>query len=96
MEWYLIVIIILFILGLLYIFLYWIFSNPYNYPYKEIEIDVSHKRNVKIMDEFDRYLCEYSITIFHNHYQYVQDWKKKNGRQDFKVIAQDLEKKTVL
>lgn len=93
MEWYLIVIIILFILGLLYIFLYWIFSNPYNYPYKEIEIDVSHKRNVKIMDEFDRYLCEYSITIFHNHYQYVQDWKKKTEDKISKSLLKTWRKK---
>lgn len=68
MEWYLIFIIILFILGL---FLYWIFSNPYKYPYKVIRIDISRKRNVQFMDEFDRYLCKYSITIFHDHYQYV-------------------------
>lgn len=74
MEQYLIFGVILLLFG---IFLFWIFHNPYKYPYKVISIDISNKRNVQIIDEIDRYLCNNTIKIFHDHYQYVQDWKKE-------------------
>ncbi len=77
MEWYLIFLIILLFLGFLGLVLYWIFNNPYKYPYKVIALDISRKRNVQFINELDRYLCKHPITIFHNHYQYVQVWKKE-------------------
>ena len=40
-------------------------------------IDISYKRNVKLMDEFDRFLCSHPFEIFEEHYKYVQSWKKK-------------------
>lgn len=93
MEWYLIFIVILFFLGRS---LYWIFRNPYNYPYKEISIDISRKRNVQIMDEIDRCLCEYPVTIFHNHYQYVQDWKQETEDKISKSLLKIWRKKQYL
>lgn len=90
MEWYLIFFVILFFLGLI---LYWIFRNPYEYPYKLIKIDISRKRNVQFMDEFDRYLCKYPITIFRNHYQYVQVWKKETEEKISKSLLKSWRKK---
>lgn len=96
MEWYLIFLAILIILVILFLggrVLYWIFNNPYKYPYKVIRLDISRKRNVQFIDEFDRYLCKYPITIFHNHYQYVQVWKKETEEKISKSLLKTWRKK---
>lgn len=72
---------------------YWIFKNPYKYPYKIIRIDISRKRNIQFMNEFDRYLCEHHITMFQNHYQYVQVWKKETEEKISKSLFKSLRKK---
>ena len=90
MKWYLIFFVILFFLGFV---LYWILKNPYKYPYKVIRIDISRKRNVQFMDEFDKYLCKYPVTIFYNHYQYVQVWKNEMEEKISKSLLKAWRKK---
>lgn len=91
MEEYLIVLVILFFLGYA---LYWIFNNPYKYPYKVIRLDISRKRNVQLEDEIDRYLCKKnSITIFRDHYQYVQDWKRETEEKISKSLLKTWRRK---
>ena len=90
MELYLIFLAIIFFLGF---GVYLIFKNPYKYPYKIIRIDISRKHNVQFMNEFDRYLCEYHITMFQNHYQYVQVWKKEIEEKITKSLFKSLRKK---
>lgn len=91
MEEYLIVLVILFFLGYA---LYRIFNNPYKYPYKVIRLDISRKRNVQLEDEIDRYLCKKnSITIFRDHYQYVQDWKRETEEKISKSLLKTWRRK---
>lgn len=52
-------------------------TNPYHYPYKIIQIDISRKRNVQFEDALDRYLCEHSLEMFRDHVQYVRRWKRE-------------------
>ncbi len=93
MDWYLICLIIILFLATA---LYCIFHNPYKYPYKEIKLDISRKRNVQFIDEIDRYLCKYLMTVFNNHYQYVQEWKKKTEEKISKSLLKDYRKKQYL
>lgn len=94
MEWFLVLVILFsFFIGFV---IYWIFRNPYEYPYKIIRIDISRKRNVQFMDEFDRYLCRHPITIFKNHYQYVQSWKKATEEKISKSLLKSWRKKQYL
>ena len=90
MERYLIFFIILLFIGLV---LYWIFNNPYKYPYKVIRMDISNKRNVQFVDEIDRYLCEHPITMFRTHYQHVQSWKKEMEDKISKSLFKTWRKK---
>lgn len=76
--------------------LYRIFENPYTYPYMITRIDVSYKRNVKLVDEFDRYLCAHSFTIFQEHYIYVQNWKKTTEDEISKSFLRSWRKKQYL
>ncbi|MBS6476070.1 MAG: hypothetical protein KH354_08905 [Clostridiales bacterium] len=85
---------ILFFLGYV---LYWIFNNPYEYPYKEIRLDISRKKNVQWKDEIDRYLCKKnSIAIFRNHEQYVQVWKKETEEKISKSLLKTWRKNNTL
>lgn len=94
MEGYLVALAILIFVGYV---LYWIFNNPYEYPYKEIRLDISRKRNVQWEDEIDRYLCKKnSITIFRDHDQYVQVWKKETEEKISKSLLKTWRKKQYL
>lgn len=73
--------------------LYWILKNPYTYPYMITRIDVSYKRNVKLMDELDRYLCAHSFIIFQNHYKRVQNWKEETEDEISKLFLKSWRKK---
>lgn len=97
MELYLICLVILLSLGLaLYFICYFIFKNPYKYPYKIIKIDISRRKNVQFLDELDKYLCNNSMIIFHNHYNYVQEWKKKTEEKISKSLLKTWRKKQYL
>lgn len=97
MELYLICSVILLSLGLaLYFICYFIFKNPYKYPYKIIKIDISRRKNVQFLDELDKYLCNNSMIIFHNHYNYVQEWKKKTEEKISKSLLKTWRKKQYL
>lgn len=76
--------------------LYWVYNNPYKYPYKVIKLDISRKRNVQFIDEFDRYLCKHPIAIFYNHYKYVQVWKKETEEKISKSPLKTWRKKQYL
>lgn len=89
MERYMIYFAILLFLGVV---IYWIFRNPYEYPYKEIKVDISGKRNIQFMDELDRYLCKHSITMFQSHYQCVQAWKKETEEKISKSLLKSWRK----
>lgn len=73
--------------------IYWIFNNPYEYPYKVIRLDISRKRNVQFTDEVDRYLCQYPIVIFQNHYHDVQVWESKIEENISKSLLKKWRKK---
>ena len=90
MELYLIFFIIAFFLGFV---IYWILRNPYEYPYKVIRIDISRKRKVQFIDEVDRYLCKYPITIFQNHYRYIQVWKEETEKKISKSLLKSWRQK---
>ena len=76
--------------------LYWIFKNPYEYPYKIIEIDISRRRNVYAMDEVDKYLCNHSINIFKDHFNYVQHWKDEIEEKINGSLLKSLRRKQFL
>ena len=93
MEKYFVFLLILLLIGFV---LYWIFNNPYKYPYKVIRLDISNKRNVQFMNEFDRYLCKYPVSIFYKHNQYVQEWKKEMEKKISKSLLKSWRKKQYL
>ena len=57
-----------------------IFRSPFSYPYKCIDIDISHKRSPKIEDLVDRYLIEHGLQDFVIHKDFVEKWKKKSQK----------------
>ena len=66
---------LIFIFILIYV-LYRIFKNPFQYPYYVHVFDVTSKRNIKINDYIDHFLCNsrnwYSLQL---HEQHIQQWK---------------------
>lgn len=68
-------VIVAFIAGLLV--LCKILKNPFQYPYFSYSFDVSGKRNVRVTDYIDRYLCNYSNwQTIQNHQRDVDKWKQ--------------------
>lgn len=65
-------------------------KNPFRYPYLEISIDISGRRNVKLEDEIDRYLCTYDISFFTDHYYSVQVWKEKCEKRIQRSVFKSL------
>jgi len=64
------------IIALIYI-LFRIIQSPFSYPYKTISFDVSGRRSPKIEDLIDNYINKNDISPFLDHYEYVEDWKRK-------------------
>ena len=67
-------------LGLLIVVLtflaYWILRNPFRYPYYIHVFDVTSKRNVKIEDYIDSFLCNpCNWRSMQMHEQYIRQWK---------------------
>lgn len=55
---------------------YWIFHNPFHYPYFTYSFDVSHKRNVDIVDYIDRFLCDdLNWYLLNQHKHNIEQWK---------------------
>lgn len=56
--------------------LYRIFKNPFQYPYYVHVFDVTSKRNIKIDDYIDNFLCDYcNWSALQLHEQHIQQWK---------------------
>lgn len=67
--------ILIFVLVLLYI-LYRILRNPFQYPYFIHTFDVTSKRNVKIENYIDNFLCDsYNWHLIQMHEKRIQSWK---------------------
>lgn len=75
-EEFVIISVILLIISLI-IFLYIFLRNPFEFPYKEIEINVSGKRKPNIYDNIDEYLIKNRMQPFDDHFQLLQKWKEK-------------------
>lgn len=60
--------------------------DPYQYPYDDIQIDITGRRNPKREDILDEYLNIHGITEFLSHYQYVQQWKMETEDQAKKAL----------
>lgn len=70
--------------------LYVILRNPYHYPYKYIYIDISGRRNVKMLDEIETYILENGIGRFTEHYKDVEDWKDERHSKAEKSLLKSL------
>ena len=70
---------LLIVLGIVVISLtlYFIFRNPFEYPYHIIDFDVSGKRSPSVNNYIDNYLILNGIDEFENHFNYVQKWKRE-------------------
>ena len=68
---------LLIVLGIVVISLtlYFIFRNPFKYPYRIINFDVSGKRSPDVCDYIDDYIINNGIDVFHQHFNYVKKWK---------------------
>lgn len=67
------VILFLFCVGLL---IYRILKNPFQYPYFVQNFDISSKRNVKIEDYIDNFLCDSrNWNLIKTHEEYICSWK---------------------
>lgn len=60
---------------------YWAFRNPYHFPYKIIEIDVTGKRSPTHADALDRYLIACRMSELEDHNFAVERWKEKNRKK---------------
>lgn len=65
---------------------YWAFHNPYHFPYKIIEIDVTGKRSPTHSDALDRYLIACRMAELEDHNFAVERWKEKNRKKAKKSI----------
>jgi len=52
-----------------------ILRNPYHYPYHEIRIDISRRRNIDYEEEIEQYLLEHGLSEFTEHLAVVDNWK---------------------
>lgn len=52
-----------------------ILRNPYHYPYHEILIDISRRRNVDYEEEIEQYLLDHGLSEFTEHLSVVDNWK---------------------
>lgn len=58
--------------------LYRVFKNPYEYPYFEYTFNVTNKKNVRIEDYVERFLCnEYNWASVSRHKRKIDQWKKE-------------------
>ena len=63
------------LLGVLIWLLWFIFHNPYSYPYYFVDIDISKRRNVNIQEEIEKYLLDKGMDEFLNQFDYVEQWE---------------------
>ena len=49
--------------------------SPFKYPYDNIYIDISGKRNQQMDNLIDRYLIQNGLTSFYEHCKKVENWK---------------------
>lgn len=74
--------------------LYYIFRNPFQYPYFHMDFNVSRKRNVDIIDYVDRFLCDRNAwRDIVDHKRMIEDWKDDcESRIDRSVLKRLREK----
>lgn len=70
--------------------LYLILRNPYHYPYKDICIDISGRRKVKMLDEIETYILNRGIDGFTEYYEDVEDWKDQKYTKAEKSLLKFL------
>ena len=70
---------LLIVLGIVAIslILYFIFRNPFKYPYHIVDFDVSGKRSPDVCDYIDNYLIANGVIEFEQHFNYVNNWKQE-------------------
>lgn len=72
----LLILLIIIAAGILVFIVWKIVRNPFSYPYYVYQFDVSGKRNVKIEDYIDTFLCyRQNCDELWRHEQYIQQWK---------------------
>lgn len=83
-----------FVVGLLaFLFFYWLFKSPFDFPYLIIPFDVSRKRNPKIEDYIDRYLIDNGLESFYIHIDNVEKWKQNCECQIENIKLKRLKRK---
>ncbi len=76
---------------IMYIYiLYRILRNPYSFPYYYIDLDVSGRRNVDIVNEIETYLINYGLDEFANHYNQTEEWKALTLQKACKSVLKSL------
>ena len=63
------------LVGILIWLLWFIFHNPYSYPYYFVDVDISKRRNVNIQEEIEKYLLDNGMDEFLNQFDYVEQWE---------------------
>lgn len=74
--------------------LYYIFRNPFQYPYFHMDFNVSRKRNVDIIDYVDRFLCDRNgWRDIVDHKRMIEDWKDDCESRIDRSVLKRLRKK---
>lgn len=85
--------IIIIIIILVIIILKVIFHNPYEYPYYQLQLDISNKRNVDITEEIEKYILTYRLDDIKEHQQKIYEWEKQTKNHINRSLFKSVRRK---
>ncbi len=68
-------------------------KNPYKFPYYYVDLDVSRRKNVKMIDELEMYLIQNGLDEFTMHCNHIEEWKTQTYQLANKSILKSRRQK---